>query len=87
LFDHETRDGVGGFVSIVGGKLTTYRLMAAEVCDRVAKKLGIESECATAKTPFAGRRRSQESPARNSFAAAAGCGKDGTPARALKRLE
>jgi glycerol-3-phosphate dehydrogenase len=49
LFDHETRDGVGGFVSIVGGKLTTYRLMAAEVCDRVAKKLGIESECATAK--------------------------------------
>jgi glycerol-3-phosphate dehydrogenase len=49
LFDHEALDGVGGFVSIVGGKLTTYRLMAAEVCDRVAKKLGIESECTTAK--------------------------------------
>lgn len=48
LFDHEALDGVGGFVSIVGGKLTTYRLMAAEVCDCVSKKLGIVSECTTA---------------------------------------
>ena len=52
LLDHETRDGVGGFVSIVGGKLTTYRLMAAEVCDCVAKKLGIDAECTTDKTPL-----------------------------------
>jgi glycerol-3-phosphate dehydrogenase len=49
VFDHETLDGVGGFVSIVGGKLTTYRLMAAHVCDCVSKKLGIDSECTTAK--------------------------------------
>ena len=52
LLDHETRDGVSGFVSIVGGKLTTYRLMAAEVCDCVAKKLGVDAECTTAKTPL-----------------------------------
>jgi len=52
LLDHETRDGVGGFVSIVGGKLTTYRLMAAEVCDCVVGKLGIIAECATDKTPL-----------------------------------
>ncbi|MGA3162220.1 MAG: anaerobic glycerol-3-phosphate dehydrogenase subunit GlpA [Terracidiphilus sp.] len=52
LLDHETRDGVGGFVSIVGGKLTTYRLMAAEACDCVAKKLGVSEECATDKTPL-----------------------------------
>jgi glycerol-3-phosphate dehydrogenase len=52
LLNHETRDGVGGFVSIVGGKLTTYRLMAAEVCDCVAKKLGIDAECTTDKTPL-----------------------------------
>ena len=52
LLNHETRDGVGGFVSIVGGKLTTYRLMAAEVCDCVAKKLGVDSECTTDKTPL-----------------------------------
>ena len=52
LLNHETRDGVGGFVSIVGGKLTTYRLMAAEVCDCVAKKLGVDAECTTDKTPL-----------------------------------
>jgi glycerol-3-phosphate dehydrogenase len=49
LLDHETLDGVGGLVSIVGGKLTTYRLMAAVVCDCVSKKLGILSECKTDK--------------------------------------
>jgi glycerol-3-phosphate dehydrogenase len=52
LLDHETSDGVGGFVSIVGGKLTTYRLMAAEVCDCIAKKLGVDAECTTDKTPL-----------------------------------
>ena len=50
--DHESRDGVGGFVSIVGGKLTTYRLMAAVTCDCVAKKLGVDAECTTDKTPL-----------------------------------
>jgi glycerol-3-phosphate dehydrogenase len=52
LLDHESRDGVGGFVSIVGGKLTTYRLMAAEVCNYVAKKIGVDAECTTNKTPL-----------------------------------
>jgi len=50
LLDHETRDGVGGFISIVGGKLTTYRLMAAAACDCAAAKLGIDEECKTDKT-------------------------------------
>jgi glycerol-3-phosphate dehydrogenase len=49
LFDHETRDGIGGFVSIVGGKLTTYRMMAATACDCVAKKLSVHEECTTDK--------------------------------------
>jgi len=52
LFDHETRDGVSGFISIVGGKLTTYRLMAAAACDCAAAKLGVDVECATDKTPL-----------------------------------
>ncbi|MFY9853148.1 MAG: anaerobic glycerol-3-phosphate dehydrogenase subunit GlpA [Terracidiphilus sp.] len=52
LLDHETRDGVSGFISIVGGKLTTYRLMAAAVCDCVTAKLGIDVECTTDKTPL-----------------------------------
>jgi len=52
LFDHEAESGVRGFVSIIGGKLTTYRLMAAAVCDLVAKKLGIHSVCKTGTTPL-----------------------------------
>ena len=52
LLDHETRDGVGGFVSIAGGKLTTYRLMASAACDCVAQKLGVDAECTTDKAPL-----------------------------------
>jgi len=52
LLDHQIRDGVSGFISIVGGKLTTYRLMAAVTCDCVAKKLGVTAECTTDKTPL-----------------------------------
>ena len=41
LIDHEKKDGVRGLVSIVGGKLTTYRLMAEKVTDWVAAKLEV----------------------------------------------
>jgi glycerol-3-phosphate dehydrogenase len=47
LLDHEARDGVKGLISIVGGKWTTYRLMAAEATDAVAAKLGVKAECRT----------------------------------------
>jgi glycerol-3-phosphate dehydrogenase len=49
LIDHEKLNGVRGFISIVGGKLTTYRMMAAAVCDCVSKKLEVDSECTTDK--------------------------------------
>lgn len=52
LIDHETKDGVRGLISIVGGKLTTYRLMAAVVCDCISKKLGVKSECITDTVPL-----------------------------------
>ena len=52
LIDHETKNGVSGLISIVGGKLTTYRLMAAAVCDCISKKLGVESHCTTDKIPL-----------------------------------
>ena len=35
LFDHEKRDGIGGFITITGGKLMTYRLMAEMATDLV----------------------------------------------------
>ncbi|MGH7466882.1 MAG: glycerol-3-phosphate dehydrogenase/oxidase [Longimicrobiales bacterium] len=39
VLDHETRDGVGGFLSLVGGKLASYRSQAEEVVDVVFRKL------------------------------------------------
>ena len=52
VLDHELRDGIDNFVSIVGGKLTTYRLMAEQTVDLVASKLGVATPCATAEAPL-----------------------------------
>lgn len=54
LLDHESRDGVGGFVTITGGKLMTYRLMAERAADLVCSRLGLKSDCVTARTPLPG---------------------------------
>ncbi|MCZ7571174.1 MAG: anaerobic glycerol-3-phosphate dehydrogenase subunit GlpA [Ardenticatenaceae bacterium] len=51
LLDHETRDGVHGFLTITGGKWTTYRQMAQVVTDAVCQKLGVERRCRTAEEP------------------------------------
>jgi glycerol-3-phosphate dehydrogenase len=48
VIDHGARDGVENFVSIVGGKLTTYRLMAEETADVVCAKLGVSDRSTTA---------------------------------------
>ena len=53
VLDHAGRDGVGGIVSIVGGKLTTFRLMAERTADAVCSKLGIDRPCATVTTEIA----------------------------------
>lgn len=47
LLDHRERDGVSGFVTITGGKLTTYRLMAQDAVDAVCRQLGDPSPCTT----------------------------------------
>jgi glycerol-3-phosphate dehydrogenase len=52
VIDHGARDGVGGMWSIVGGKLTTYRLMARDVVDAVARSLGVDAPCRTADEPL-----------------------------------
>ena len=52
VIDHGRRDGVGGFWSIVGGKLTTYRLMARDTVDAVAASLDVETPCRTADEPL-----------------------------------
>jgi glycerol-3-phosphate dehydrogenase len=43
-----------GLVTIAGGKLTTYRRMAAEVVEHVGKQLGDIQESATAERPLPG---------------------------------
>jgi glycerol-3-phosphate dehydrogenase len=52
VIDHEPRDGISNLVSIVGGKLTTYRLMAEETSDVVCRKLGLDAPSTTAREPL-----------------------------------
>ncbi len=52
ILDHASRDGVEGLVSVVGGKFTTFRLMAEEAVDLAGIKLGSERNCLTATTPL-----------------------------------
>jgi len=51
LFDHE-RDQVDNLVTITGGKVTTYRLMAEKTADLAAEKLNVLTPCKTADTPL-----------------------------------
>ncbi len=60
LLNHQARDGVKGLISIVGGKWTTYRLMAAEATDAVAAKLGVTAECRTHLEPLPDITKNQE---------------------------
>lgn len=46
LLDH-ARDGVENFVTITGGKLTIYRLMAEKTADLVCSRMNISSSCQT----------------------------------------
>jgi glycerol-3-phosphate dehydrogenase len=52
VIDHRSRDGVTGFVSVVGGKLTTCRLMAEKTADLACRALDVRAPCRTAETPL-----------------------------------
>ena len=52
--DHKVRDGLDGFITITGGKMMTYRLMAEEATNLACKKLGIDVPCTTASEPLPG---------------------------------
>ena len=47
ISDH-AEDGMEGLMTIFGGKLTTYRLMAEKMADIVCAKLGVTAKCRTA---------------------------------------
>lgn len=49
VVDHEEEDDVRGLVTVTGGKLTTYRLMAEKTSDLICNKLGVKASCRTDK--------------------------------------
>jgi glycerol-3-phosphate dehydrogenase len=53
VIDHAAT-GADGFVTIAGGKLSMYRLMAEQTSDVVCRKLGHQAPCITATTPLPG---------------------------------
>ena len=56
IYDHSRKDPrIGGLVSIVGGKLTTYHTLARQTVDRVYGKLGLKApESRAGKVPLPG---------------------------------
>ena len=59
LLDHQERDGLDGFITITGGKLMTYRLMAEWATDLVCKKLNKSARCETAERELPGSNESR----------------------------
>jgi len=57
LIDHGNRDGIKNLITITGGKLSTYRLMAEKTVDLICQKLGRDVPCSTHlnSLPGAGR--------------------------------
>ena len=51
LLDH-TADGVENFITIAGGKLTTFRLMAEKTADLLCHRLKVNVSCPTKKNPL-----------------------------------
>lgn len=51
-FDHAEMDGIGGLVTITGGKATTCRAMAETTVDVVCRKLGVTAACTTKDVPL-----------------------------------
>ncbi|MBS5173496.1 MAG: anaerobic glycerol-3-phosphate dehydrogenase subunit A [Klebsiella oxytoca] len=60
LLDHARRDGLEGFITITGGMLMTYRLMAEWATDALCRKLGNTVPCTTADTPLPGSQEPAE---------------------------
>jgi glycerol-3-phosphate dehydrogenase len=54
LLDHKERHGIDGFITITGGKWTTFRLMAEKTVDMATHYLGARKPCVTAATAVPG---------------------------------
>jgi glycerol-3-phosphate dehydrogenase len=59
VIDHSPH-GADGLITIAGGKLSMYRLMAEETSDAVCRKLGLQGESTTASRPLPGNESDPE---------------------------
>ena len=57
LIDHGKRDGIKNLITITGGKLMTYRLMAERTSDLICEKMGRGMPCSTHLKPLPGANR------------------------------
>ncbi|MHB8584993.1 MAG: glycerol-3-phosphate dehydrogenase/oxidase [Thermoplasmatota archaeon] len=53
ILDHARTEGLAGLVTIVGGKITPYRLVCEETVDAVERHLGLDQKGDTARHPLA----------------------------------
>ncbi|MBM4307657.1 MAG: anaerobic glycerol-3-phosphate dehydrogenase subunit A [Deltaproteobacteria bacterium] len=58
LIDHGKRDGIKNLITITGGKLVTYRLMAEKTSDLLCQKMGVDVSCTTHIKPLPGAEKS-----------------------------
>jgi glycerol-3-phosphate dehydrogenase len=79
IIDHGG-DGADGLITVTGGKLSMYRLMAEETSDAVCSRLGHQAQCTTASRPLPGNESTPEPAER----VAARCG---IPALAAVKLQ
>lgn len=54
--EHVIEQPIPGYVQVAGGKLTTYRRIAAEAADAVAGSLGVDTKSSTDSVPLLGAR-------------------------------
>lgn len=54
IVDHSKTDGLEGLVSMIGGKLAAYRLMAEEFVDTIDRKFNRKNPCRTMSEPLLG---------------------------------
>jgi glycerol-3-phosphate dehydrogenase len=54
LIDHGKRDGLKNLITITGGKLVTYRLMAEKTSELICRKMGVDVPSSTHLSPLPG---------------------------------
>jgi glycerol-3-phosphate dehydrogenase len=82
--EHVVRELAPGYVTVAGGKLTTYRRIAAEAADLVARHLGCATPSPTEEIPLRGSWRAAGTTRSEVDRALAASGVDGASAVAVR---